>query len=422
MGQRVALTGNEAVAIAMRQVNPDVVAAYPITPQTDIVQYFSSFVADGLLDTEFVTVESEHSAMSATIGAAAAGARAMTATSANGLALMWEVLYIAAGDRLPIVMTVVNRALAAPLNIHCDHSDAMGARDSGWVQLWSEDAQEAYDNLLQAIRIAEHPDVRLPVMVCLDGFIISHALLNLEVFTDDDARRFVGPPRGAGWSLLDAERPVTIGALDLYDFYFEHKRQQAEAMRAAVRVISDVAAEFAETSGRGYGLFNAYRLDGAETAIVVLGSAAGTARYVVDQLRAGAGSEGPRKVGLLKPRVFRPFPAREIARALSHLKAVAILDRADSFSAAGGPLFAEVRSALYSLAEAAPPAEAAPAATGSPSGGIASGRLPVAVNFIYGLGGRDLDPEHVTAVFDRLSEIARTGEPGQPVDYLGVRE
>jgi len=422
VGQRVALTGNEAVAIAMRQVNPDVVAAYPITPQTDIVQYFSSFVADGLLDTEFVTVESEHSAMSATIGAAAAGARAMTATSANGLALMWEVLYIAAGDRLPIVMTVVNRALAAPLNIHCDHSDAMGARDSGWVQLWSEDAQEAYDNLLQAIRIAEHPDVRLPVMVCLDGFIISHALLNLEVFTDDDARRFVGPPRGAGWSLLDAERPVTIGALDLYDFYFEHKRQQAEAMRAAVRVISDVAAEFAETSGRGYGLFNAYRLDGAETAIVVLGSAAGTARYVVDQLRAGAGSEGPRKVGLLKLRVFRPFPAREIARALSHLKAVAILDRADSFSAAGGPLFAEVRSALYSLAEAAPPAEAAPAATGSPSGGIASGRLPVAVNLIYGLGGRDLDPEHVTAVFDRLSEIARTGEPGQPVDYLGVRE
>lgn len=432
MGKRVALTGNEAVAIAMRQVNPDVVAAYPITPQTDIVQYFSSFVADGLLDTEFVTVESEHSAMSATVGAAAAGARAMTATSANGLALMWEVLYIAAGDRLPIVMTVVNRALAAPLNIHCDHSDAMGARDSGWVQLWSEDAQEAYDNLLQAIRIAEHPDVRLPVMVCLDGFIISHALLNLEVFSDDDARRFVGPPRGAGWSLLDAERPVTIGALDLYDFYFEHKRQQAEAMRAAGRVISDVAAEFAETSGRGYGLFNAYRLDDAETAIVVLGSAAGTARYVVDQMRAcapktgqlgvGGPEAGPRKVGLLKLRVFRPFPAREIARALSHLKAVAILDRADSFSAAGGPLFAEVRSALYSLAEAAPPAEAAPAATGSPPGGIMAGRLPVAVNFIYGLGGRDLDPEHVTAVFDRLSEIARTGEPGQPVDYLGVRE
>jgi pyruvate ferredoxin oxidoreductase alpha subunit len=422
VGRRVALTGNEAVAIAMRQVNPDVVAAYPITPQTDIVQYFSSFVADGLLDTEFVTVESEHSAMSATIGAAAAGARAMTATSANGLALMWEVLYIAAGDRLPIVMTVVNRALAAPLNIHCDHSDAMGARDSGWVQLWSEDAQEAYDNLLQAVRIAEHPDVRLPVMVCLDGFIISHALLNLEVLTDDDARRFVGPPRGAGWSLLDAERPVTIGALDLYDFYFEHKRQQAEAVRAAGRVISDVAAEFAETSGRGYGLFDAYRLDDAETAVVVLGSAAGTTRYVVDQLRVGAGSEGARKVGLLKLRVFRPFPAREIARALGHLKAVAVLDRADSFSAAGGPLFAEVRSALYSLAEAAPPAEAASGATGAPPGGITAGRLPVVTNFIYGLGGRDFDPEHVTAVFDRLSEIARTGDPGQPVNYLGVRE
>ncbi|MCL6451990.1 MAG: hypothetical protein K6T75_11910, partial [Acetobacteraceae bacterium] len=247
---RVALTGNEAVALAMKQVRPDVVAAYPITPQTDIVQFFSTFVANGEVDTEFVTVESEHSAMSATIGAAAAGARAMTATSSQGLALMWEMLYIAASNRLPIVMPVVNRALSAPINIHCDHSDSMGARDSGWIQLYSENAQEAYDNLLQAVKIAEHPDVLLPVMVCLDGFIISHALENLEVLGQEAVTEFVGEYR-PDVTLLDPARPVTFGPLDLYDFYFEHKRQQAEAMNGAARVVAEVADDFFRLSGRG---------------------------------------------------------------------------------------------------------------------------------------------------------------------------
>jgi len=431
-GKRVALTGNEAVALAMRQINPDVVAAYPITPQTDIVQYFASFVADGRVDAEFVTVESEHSAMSATVGASAAGARAMTATSANGLALMWEVLYIAAGLRLPIVMPVVNRALSAPLNIHCDHSDAMGARDSGWIQLWSEDAQEAYDNVIQAVRIAEDSRVLLPVMVCYDGFIISHALLNLVVLPDDDVRRFVGRYT-ADHPLLDPDHPVTVGPLDLYDFYFEHKRQQAEAMFGAGDVIHEVAEAYAGPSGRRYADFETYRLDDAETAVVLLGSAAGTARFVVDEL-----GRGGRKVGLLKPRVFRPFPGPALAEALAGLGAVAVMDRSDSFSAMGGPLFAEVRSALYGLAEDGRMAGAAgrygaadvnsaanlagAGARAGSAGGATSGRPPLAVNFIYGLGGRDAAPGDFAHVFDRLAEVAETGQAGSPVNYLGVRE
>jgi len=410
--RRVALTGNEAVALAMRQINPDVVAAYPITPQTDIVQYFSSFVADGRVDTEFVTVESEHSAMSATVGAVAAGARAMTATSANGLALMWEVLYIAAGSRLPIVMPVVNRALSAPLNIHCDHSDAMGARDSGWVQLWSENAQEAYDNVIQAVRVAEHPKVLLPVMVCLDGFIISHALLNLHVLEDAAVRAFVGRYR-PDHTLLDSERPVTVGPLDLYDFYFEHKRQQAEAMSEARAVILQVAEDYTRLSGRRYGFFEAHRLEDADSAVVVLGSAAGTARFVVDELRRRG-----RKVGLLKLRVFRPFPGRELAETLARLQTVAVLDRAEGFSTAGGPLFTEVRSALYALAE---DGGRGPASPGAP---------PLTMNFIYGLGGRDLDPGDIESVFDRLATAVETGSTRTPdtgrvgplIEYLGVRE
>ncbi|MFA7635087.1 MAG: pyruvate ferredoxin oxidoreductase, partial [Bacillota bacterium] len=316
MSIRVGKTGNEAVAEAMRQINPDVVAAYPITPQTEIVQIFSSFVANGKVDTEFVTVESEHSAMSATVGAASAGARSMTATSANGLAFMWEIVYIAAGMRLPIVMPVVNRALSGPLNIHCDHSDTMGARDSGWIQLFSENAQEAYDNAVQAPRIAENPDVKLPVMVTMDGFIISHAMEVMEILEDEKVREFIGKyvPENP---LLDVDNPVTLGPVDLQDWNFEHKRQQAEAMRNAKPVILDVASEYAKLTGRKYGLFEEYKLDDADIAIVVLGSTAGTAKVAVDQLRA----KGVR-AGMLKIRVFRPFPAEEIADALKHVKAV----------------------------------------------------------------------------------------------------
>lgn len=389
----VALTGNEAVALAMKQINPDVVAAYPITPQTDIVQYFSSFVADGAVKTEFVPVESEHSAMSAAQSASAAGCRAMTATSSQGLALMWEVVYITASYRLPVVMPVVNRALSAPINIHCDHSDTMGARDSGWIQLYSENAQEAYDNMFQALRIAEHPDVLLPVMVMQDGFIVSHAMENLEILDDATVAKFIGEyhPKTA---LLDFEHPISIGPLDLQDYYFEHRRQQAAAMERAKPVILEVAKEYAKISGREYGLFEAYRMDDAEVATIFLNSAAGTAKDVVDELR-GKGV----KAGMLKLRVFRPFPMQELQQALCHCKAVAVMDRADSFNAMGGPMFGEVRCALYDCAQ-----------------------KPQLVNYIYGLGGRDIGYDDIRGVYNDLAQIAQKGRYDRLTTYLGVRE
>ncbi|MDI6827597.1 MAG: transketolase C-terminal domain-containing protein [Armatimonadota bacterium] len=392
--ERIALTGNEAAAMAMRQVNPDVVAAYPITPQTEVMQIFASYVADGLVNTELVTVESEHSAMSATIGAAAAGARAMTATSSQGLALMWEMLYIAAGLRLPIVMPMVNRALSAPINIHCDHSDSMGARDSGWLQIFSENAQEIYDNIFQAIRIAEHPDIQLPVMVNYDGFIISHGMEPVEVYDDKDIKAFIGEyvPK---YALLDVDHPITVGSLDLTDFYFEHKRSQAEPMFHALPIIEEIGAEFGEKFGRKYGLFEEYYLDDAELAIVVLGSTAGTAKVVINELR----KKGI-KAGMLKLRVFRPFPEKQIAEILSRIKAVAVLDRSDGMAGTGGPVYAEVRSALYDCEN-----------------------RPTVVNYIYGLGGRDINLDHIASVFADLEAISKNGKrPHKAITYLGVRE
>lgn len=392
MKTRVALTGNEAVAHAMKQINPDVVAAYPITPQTEIVQIFSSFVSNGQVDTEFVAVESEHSAMSAAIGAAAAGARAMTATSSQGLALMFEMVYIASSMRLPIVFPVVNRALSGPINIHCDHSDAMGLRDSGVIQLFSENAQEAYDNIIQAFRIAEHPDVRLPVMVNLDGFITSHAMDVLEVLDDETVKNFVGEYKPEDF-LLNAQNPISMGNLDLYDFYFEHRRQQTAAMEAAKDVIKEVGKEFAKISGREYGLLEKYHLDDAQVAVVVLNSAAGTAKGTCDELRKKG-----LKVGVLKPRVYRPFPHEEIKEALKNVKVIAVLDRAETFSTNGGPMFQEIRNALYDL----------------------KGDIKV-VNYIYGLGGRDLLVEHVEKVYNDLFDI-KDGKSLNTVNYLGLRE
>ena len=392
MEKVLALTGNEAAAYAMLQINPDVVAAYPITPQTELMHKFADFHADGKVDTEFILVESEHSAMSAVVGASAAGCRAMTATSANGLALMWEIVYIASGLRLPVTMAVVNRALSAPINIHCDHSDSMGARDSGWIQLFSENSQQVYDNMIQAIRIAESPDVLLPVMVTLDGFVLSHTIERMEMLDDEVVKNFVDTYT-AEHPLLDLESPVTYGPLVLPDYYFEFKRQQAEAMRNAKNVILKVAEEFAELSGRKYELFEAYKLEDAEIAVVVLGSTAGTAQAVVDKLR----EEGV-KAGLLKLRVFRPFPAEELADALSGVKAVAVMDRSDSFSAMGGPVFSELRSALYGKTE-----------------------IPV-VNYVYGLGGRDVPGTDVEKVYRDLEGIAASGKFNELVSYLGVRE
>jgi len=392
MGIRERLSGNEAAATAMKQINPDVVAAYPITPSTEIPQYFSTFVANGSVDSDFVAVESEHSAMSACIGAEAAGARAMTATSANGLSLMWEMIYIASSLRLPIVLSLVNRAVSGPLNIHNDHSDAMGVRDSGWIMLFSENNQEAYDNTLMAHRIAEHKDVRLPLMICQDGFITSHSIENIELVEDDKVKEFVGEYHPEHY-LLNKEEPIAVGPLDVQSYLFEHKAQQAEAMINAKKVILEVAEDFEKMTGRKYGFFEEYKLDDAEVAIVCMNSTAGTTKFVVDNLR-----EKGIKAGLLKLRVFRPFPVDEVAKALSHLKAMAILDKASSLNAAGGALYEDVLSAMY----------------------VNNIHVP-AVNYVYGIGGRDTKADEIEQVYNDLLEIVKTGNIDNPYRYFGLR-
>ena len=393
MGKRERLSGNEAVAIALRQINPDVFPAFPITPSTEIPQYFASFVANGEVDTEFITVESEHSSMSATIGASAAGARALTATSSCGLAYMWEELYIAASNRLPLALALVNRALSGPININCDHSDSMGARDAGWIQIYAENNQEAYDNMVQAFRIAEHKDVRLPIMICQDGFITSHAVENIELLEDNEVKNFVGEYEPENY-LLNPKQTMAVGPYAITDYYMEAKRNQAEGMKNAVAVVKDVAKEFAAISGREYDLFEEYCMEDAERVVVIIGSAAGTTKDAIDALRANG-----EKVGLIKIRLYRPFPADEIADALKNVKAVAIMDRAEGYTNHGGPLGADVMSALYRARSKA-----------------------LAVNYIYGLGGRDVRVEDMQSVFEALKQIVEDGDAGETYRYLGIRE
>jgi pyruvate ferredoxin oxidoreductase alpha subunit len=396
------MNGDEAVAYATKQVNPDVVAAYPITPQTIIVERFSEYVADGLVDTEFVAVESEHSALSSCVGAAATGARAFTATAANGLALMWEITYIAASLRLPIVMAIVNRAMSAPINIHNDHSDSMGARDSGWIQIYCENSQEVYDACIEAWRIGEHLDVQLPVMVCLDGFTLGHTMENVLTLPDKAVKEFIGERKfitveghlGEVEFRLDPDNPLTMGPLDLQDFYFEHKLQQVEAMGEALKAIPEVDAEYAKVSGRRYGMLHPYRMEDAEVAVMGLGSTMGTVRYVVDELR----EEGV-KAGLLKMRVFRPFPVEDLIEVVGDTPVVGVLDKAASFGAPGGPLYEEVKTAFYDEAD-----------------------RPLIADYIYGLGGRDASPKLIRGVFKSLEEIRSRGEVAEKVSYVGVRE
>jgi len=397
------LNGDEAVAYALKQCNVDLVAAYPITPQTIIVEKFSEYVSNGEVDTEFVTVESEHSAMSACIGGAAAGGRIFTATASAGLALMHEVNYVAASHRLPIVMAVVNRALSGPINIHADHSDSMGERDSSWIQLFSENPQEVYDNMIQAFRIGEHPRVQLPCMVLFDGFVVSHTLQDVAVLPDDVVHEFVGRRRiplinVRGQAVpykIDVEHPLTMGPLALYDYYFEHKRQQEEAMKHAKDVIVQVNDEFARLTGRavGDGLIQPHQMEDAEMALIGLGSTVGTTRTVVDALRA----KGVR-AGLVKVRAFRPFPAREIIEAVKGVKALGVLDRSGAYGAVGGPLFNEVRSILYDCDE-----------------------RPLVVDYVYGLGGRDMHAALIKEVYDDLERVVKTGTVKQTLNFVGVR-
>lgn len=393
MARKDRLSGNEAVAEALRQINPDVMAAFPITPSTEIPQYFSKLVANGQVDSEFIPVESEHSAMSAVIGAESAGARSVTATSSAGMALMWEELYLAASNRLPCVLTLVNRALSGPININCDHSDSMGARDSGWIQIYAENNQEVYDNLCMAYRIAEHKDVMLPVMVCQDGFITSHAVENIVLNEDDEVKNFVGEycPEN---SLLNPDCPMAVGPYSVTNYYFEAKRAQAEALKNAKQVTLDVSEEYAKLTGRKYGLFEEYRMDDAEYAIVIIGSAAGTTKDAVDSLR-----EQGIKAGLIKIRLFRPFPADEIVKALSGVKAVALMDRTESYNDNCGPIGSEVTTALYRAKSDV-----------------------LTVNYVYGLGGRDVKVSDMVGVYKELEKIAQDGKVENPYRYMGVRE
>jgi pyruvate ferredoxin oxidoreductase alpha subunit len=401
----LALSGDEAVAYAVKQSDVDVVAAYPITPQTIIVERFSEYVHNGEVDTEFICVESEHSALTACLTAAAAGARTFTASGSAGLALMHEILYVTSGCRAPVVMAIVNRALSAPINIHCDHTDSMVERDASWIQIYVENSQEAYDSVIQAFKIAEHPDMLLPVMVMLDAFFLSHTLESVNVLSDEAVRKFVGTRkiplvRSHEGKLvpfkLDPEDPVTMGPLDLYDYYFEHKRQQEEAMQRALQKIKQVHDEYGEISGRGYGngLIDPYRLEDAEMATICMGSTAGTTKVIVDQLRA----KGV-KAGLLRLRTYRPLPSQDLTKALENVKAIAVMDRSHSFGAHGGPIFHEVRHVLYD----------------APT-------RPQVVNYIYGLGGRDMPQTLIHEIYKDLQKIVETKRVEKPVQFIGLRE
>lgn len=388
MAIRERLSGNEAVATAMRQINPDTVAAYPITPSTEVPQYFSNFVANGEVDTQFIAVESEHSAMSACIGAAAAGGRVMSATSSQGLAYMFEMLYIATGMRLPLTLICGNRALSAPLNIHNDHSDSMGVRDAGFIQLYCENNQEAYDNTIMAVKIAERASI--PVMVCYDGFITSHSVENIMLIEDEEVKKFVGE-RKPNQYLLDDNRDISMGPMDLQKYYFEHRKQLADAIRGAKDIIKEVSEEFYNLTGRKYDLYEKYMLDDAEVGIVVLNSTAGTAKDAIDNLR-----EKGIKAGLLKPRAFRPLPYSEIPEELKNLKALAILDKCDSVNGYAAPLFTELTSAMYSKGLTVP-----------------------TVNYIYGLGGVDVKVDDIESIYEKLVDISKNGMPEKTTYYLG---
>ena len=393
MAIRDRMSGNEAVAYAIKQINPDVMPAFPITPSTEIPQLVSTYIANGECDTEFIPVESEHSSMSATLGAEAAGARSLTATSSCGLALMWEELLVAASNRMPCALALVNRTLSGPININCDHTDGMGARDTGWIQIYAENNQEAYDNFIQAYPIAEDKRVHLPIMICQDGFITSHAVENIELLEDDKVQNFVGTYQPEEF-LLNPGKPMALGPYSVSNYAMEARKNQEVAMEASKEVIIEVARKYKELTGRGFELFEEYKTEDADYIMVIIGSAAGTAKQAVDDLRAQG-----KKVGVIKLRVFRPFPATELASALKNCKAVAIMDRCESYNGNGGPLGSEIMAGLY------------------------RDRVFIeAVNYIYGLAGRDFTVNHVYDIFAELEDSVVNGTKIEQFKYIGLRE
>ena len=386
------MSGNEAVAYAIRQINPDVMPAFPITPSTEIPQMVSTYIANGKIDTEFIPVESEHSAMAAAIGSEAAGARTLTATSSAGLALMWEELLLAASNRMPIALALVNRTLSGPININCDHTDGMGARDTGWIQIYSENNQEAYDNFIQAFPIAEDKRVHLPIMICQDGFITSHAVENIELLEDEPVKKFVGEYNPEEF-LLNPDKPIAVGPYSVSNYAMEARKNQEIAMENSKEVILEVAKKFAEMSGREYGLFEEYKTSDADFIMLIMGSAAGTAKEAVDELR-----QQGKKVGVLKLRVFRPFPEKEIAEALKNCKAVAVMDRCESYNGNSGPLGSEVVAGLYR-----------------------NKVIIEAVNYIYGLAGRDFTVENAKEIFAELEAVTLGEKQAEQHKYIGLR-
>ena len=393
MARKDRMSGNEAVAFAIRQINPDVMPAFPITPSTEIPQMVSTYIANGEIDTEFIPVESEHSAMSAAIGSEAAGARTLTATSSAGLAYMWEELLLAASNRMPIALALVNRTLSGPININCDHSDGMGARDTGWIQIYAENNQEVYDNFIQAYPIAEDPEVHLPIMICQDGFITSHAVENIELLEDEEVKEFVGEYEPEEF-LLNPGKPIAVGPYSVTNYAMEAKKNQADALKHSQEIVLKVAEEFEKISGRKYGLFEEYRTADADYIMLIMGSAAGTAKQAVDDLRAQG-----KKVGVVKLRLFRPFPADELAEALKNAKAAAIMDRAESYNGNGGPLGSEVTAGLYRK------------------------KIMIeTVNYIYGLGGRDFTVQEVYDIFGELEDFIENGNAPEQFKYIGLRK
>ena len=389
---RIAVTGDDAVAIAAKAVNPDVVAAYPITPQTIIVERFADFVADGEVDTEFVTVESEHSAMSACVGASSAGARVFTSTASAGLLLMYEIVFIAASSRTPIVMALANRAISGPINIHGEQTDQLLLRDSGWISLFCEDNQEAHDHTVLAFKIGEHSDVLLPVAVGLDGFILSHAIEGIEPVSREEAMNFLGGDRQTDFKLTTSN-PMSIGLLHLQDYYMEARAQVRDAQERARKVILDTFAEWENLTGRKYNPIESYMMEDAEYAFITMGSSAGNARTTVDELRAKG-----EKVGLIKIRVYRPFWGDKIVELCKNLKGLISIERAHSFGGPGGILGMDIKSALYG-----------------------SGVSPLLAEYTIGLGGRDTLIEGYHGMYNRAIKAFKEGK-NLPIFWWGVRE
>lgn len=373
--------------------------SFPITPSTEIPEYFSKYIADGKIISNLILVESEHSAMSAAIGASLSSARTATATSSNGLAYMWEMLHIAASMRAPIIMELVCRSISGPLNIHNEHSDAMGMKDTGWIMLFSKNNQDVYDNTIIGTMIAENSNVLLPIAICQDGFITSHSIENIEILEDDEVIKLVGKYNNKV-NLLDKENPVTVGPLDLPTHLFEHKRLQVEALANAKKVFKEISEKYEKVSGRKINMIDTYMVEDAETVIIAIGSTAETIEEVVDRRRKNG-----EKVGVIAIRMFRPFPEEEIISALKNVKNIAVMDKVMDYSLNGGPLYKEIISAIYDMKE-----------KDEEKDKLGDKNIIVS-NYIYGIGGRDIGVDDIEGIFDDILDDSND----EKIRYVGLK-